>query len=318
MIGKVRLSSAKLLSPTVKELTFSALEGDFLKTFQPGSHIDINTPVGWRSYSLLDTGIDPKHYRIAVRKVDAPAGGSHWLHHHLHIGQTVEIVGPKDNFNLSKSQKKGHIMFAGGIGITPLIGIASHLVVQGKSPLIYFTFKDIKDKDLIDALIPTELREEIKVHYHYSYEQGRLDFSQLIYEQNAQDVFYCCGPTGMLDDFLSLMTEQGISDFHFERFHASRKEIVSGEMSQCSLYLKKSDLTLTVSNDKYILDALKDAGINVLYSCESGICGTCETRIIEGRVEHNDSILSPSEREKGDRAMLCTARALGKKLVLEL
>ena len=79
-----------------------------------------------------------------------------------------------------------------------------------------------------------------------------------------------------------------------------------------------SGTTVTVTPEQSVLDAVEEAGVFVLSSCREGTCGTCETVVIEGEVDHRDSILSDHEREHGDRMMVCVSRAACPRLVLEL
>lgn len=82
--------------------------------------------------------------------------------------------------------------------------------------------------------------------------------------------------------------------------------------------LVQSGITLTVPADKSILEVADDAGVNVSFSCREGTCGSCETSVVEGRVEHRDHLLSPEEREANDTMFICVSRAIGKRLVLDL
>jgi ferredoxin len=81
---------------------------------------------------------------------------------------------------------------------------------------------------------------------------------------------------------------------------------------------ESTGVTVSVQPDKSILDALFDAGVDVPSSCEQGICGTCETRIISGEVDHRDSILSDDERAANRTMMICVSRARGSRLVLDI
>lgn len=81
---------------------------------------------------------------------------------------------------------------------------------------------------------------------------------------------------------------------------------------------RTSGVTVTVPADKSILDALFDAGLDVPCSCQQGICGTCETKIVSGEADHRDSILSDEERAANKTLMICVSRAKGPHLVLEI
>ena len=64
--------------------------------------------------------------------------------------------------------------------------------------------------------------------------------------------------------------------------------------------LAQSGMTLKVSEDTSILEAVEDAGVPVMTSCEEGICGTCETAVLSGAIDHRDSVLKDEERAAGE------------------
>ena len=84
------------------------------------------------------------------------------------------------------------------------------------------------------------------------------------------------------------------------------------------IVLQKSGKSLQVPADKSILDVLIDAGLNVAYSCQQGICGTCETKVLSGIPDHRDMFLNEDEQESGAVMMVCCSRAKTPKLVLDL
>jgi ferredoxin len=104
---------------------------------------------------------------------------------------------------------------------------------------------------------------------------------------------------------------------HVERFVAKPlSEPVLNEPFE--VFLAQSGLTITVTPETSILDAVQDAGVPVLSSCGEGTCGTCETTVIEGEPDHRDSVLDPEARKAGNSMMICVSRSCTKRLVLDL
>ncbi len=89
--------------------------------FEPGSHIDLNLPNGLvRSYSLLNDSRESHRYVVAVLKDAKSRGGSKFIHEQLHVGTTLQISKPRNNFPLESSEKR-KVLVAGGIGVTPVL-----------------------------------------------------------------------------------------------------------------------------------------------------------------------------------------------------
>lgn len=88
---------------------------------------------------------------------------------------------------------------------------------------------------------------------------------------------------------------------------------------QCfEVVLQRSGITLTVPADKSILEMVEEAGVYVASACREGICGTCETVVIEGKPDHRDSVLTEDEREAGEVMLICVSRSCTSRLVLDL
>ncbi|MEQ1805405.1 MAG: 2Fe-2S iron-sulfur cluster binding domain-containing protein [Burkholderiaceae bacterium] len=84
------------------------------------------------------------------------------------------------------------------------------------------------------------------------------------------------------------------------------------------VHLAKTGQRLEVDAQTSILEALLTVGIDVPSSCQQGVCGTCETRVIAGMPEHRDMILSDAERAANNIMMICCSRALSAELTLDL
>jgi ferredoxin len=80
----------------------------------------------------------------------------------------------------------------------------------------------------------------------------------------------------------------------------------------------RSKVTLTVPPERSILSVVAEHGIDVLSSCTEGICGTCETEVIDGLPDHRDFVLTPAEREASKTMLICVSGCARGPLVLGL
>jgi len=92
----------------------------------------------------------------------------------------------------------------------------------------------------------------------------------------------------------------------------------SAEHGGFEVQLQRSGRTIAVQPGDSILDALLDAGVNVSFSCTEGVCGTCETRVIDGIPDHRDSFLSDEEKAENSKIMICCSGSKSPVLVLDL
>jgi ferredoxin len=149
-------------------------------------------------------------------------------------------------------------------------------------------------------------------------EGERFDLSSLLASPQPDTLVYCCGPSAFLDAVEEACAGWPDGSVHIERFAA--KEVVASEdaLDSFEVVCSRSGVAVTVPEGTSIFDAVEAAGVDVLGSCMEGICGTCEADVLEGTPDHRDSILSKTERERGDTIMLCVSRSLSKKLVLDV
>jgi vanillate O-demethylase ferredoxin subunit len=122
----------------------------------------------------------------------------------------------------------------------------------------------------------------------------------------------------MLDAFEAACESLGFANVHVERFRAVVNSEPSVPSGQCVVELAKSGRTMTVPKDKALLGCLLAADVEVQYSCEEGVCGTCETRIISGEADHRDSILTKSQKASNSVMMVCISRCKSDHMVLDL
>lgn len=288
-------------------------DGGTLPPATAGSHITLLLPTGLeRQYSVIAPGAALGEYVIGVKKEAAGRGGSALVHERLKVGDIVTVRGPRNNFPLFEDAPAS-LLIAGGIGVTPMIAMASRLAALGRSFELHVAFRAAEY-----AVLSQELDRLPNVHRHFDDAAGGFFPMAAVVAGAPRDAhIYCCGPTPMIDRFLECAHADGREDgsIHVEYFSAPATAPRDGSFI---VELAKSGRTLTVPPGKSILNVLQEAGISVLSSCEEGVCGACEVKVLAGVPDHRDSVLSVSERKQGKSMMICCSGAATEKLVLDL
>jgi ferredoxin len=148
-------------------------------------------------------------------------------------------------------------------------------------------------------------------------DESRLDLDALLGAAVPDTLVYACGPTRLLDAVEKLCQTWPAASLHLEHFEATHLHPPL-RAEPFEIELVDSGLTLTVPPERSVLEVIEDAGILVLSSCREGTCGTCETPVLEGIVDHRDSVLTPVEQAENRAMMVCCSRAISARLVLEL
>ncbi len=287
-------------------------EGE-LPGFTSGAHIDLHLPNGFsRSYSLTSSPEQRDRYCVGVGLDASSKGGSRYIHTQLRPGQFLQVDPPRNNFPLDESAERT-VLLAGGIGVTPILSHARRLAELGKDFVVYHAVQERSRAAFSDALEALGDR----YHLHVDAEQGAvLPLAEVVAAQPPETHFYCCGPEGMMTAFEQATADWPPEQVHVEYFVA-RKQEVSGAEQAFTLVLQQQGVELEVPPNKSMLEVLLDQGYRVPNSCRDGICGSCETRVLEGVPEHRDSVLSASERASNKTVMLCISRCQGDRLVID-
>ena len=309
---KVRLVAARYAARDTNLYEFVPVDGQPLPPVQPGAHIDIHLPNGMmRQYSLVVPGDRPSSYIVGVKRDPASRGGSRFLHDDLRLGTVLKISRPRCLFPLEELAEHT-VLIAGGIGITPIWCMAQRLQQLGASWEMHYA---TRSRD--DAAFAESLAELAPVRFNFDDEnQGQfLDLPGIVASAPAGAHFYCCGPLPMLDAFEKATAALPPNQVHVEYFSPKQAADTEGGYM---VKLARSGLEFTIPAGKTILDVLRDAGVDVPYSCEQGICGACETRIVSGEPDHRDSILTEAEQKAGQTMMICCSGSKSPELVLDL
>jgi ferredoxin-NADP reductase len=308
---QVRLRALIWEAPGVLSLELAAPDNGPLPRFEPGAHIDLTLPNGTlRQYSLCGDPNDASHYRLGIRAVTGGLSSS-FIHRTLRPGELLSVSTPRNNFSLVDAPR--YVFVAGGIGITPLIPMMRQASANKRPWTLLYCNRRSEDAPFL-AEIRT-LGGEISLH---ASEAGtRLDVAQRLGTVQKDTAVYCCGPERLMTAVEEATKAWPEGSVHFEWF-TPRSRPADETSGSFEVVCERSGLTLMVPPDKSIMAVLSEAGIEVPRSCEQGICGTCETRIISGEADHRDSILSSSERAANQSMMICVSRAKGARLVLDI
>jgi ferredoxin-NADP reductase len=294
--------------------------GGTVPDWTPGAHLEVVLPSGLiRQYSLCGDPDDRTGYRVAVLREAGGRGGSVEVHDTLRVGAVVEVRGPRNDFELVDAEE--YVLIAGGIGVTPIVSMALHLT--GRRPWrLYYGGRSRQSMAFVPELLA--LADDGAVEITPQDELGLLDLHGILAQVKDESVIYCCGPEPLLTAVQERCTELGMADrLHLERFSASAATKVA--IAECAasgdgfdVELARTGTTVRVEPGVTVLDALRSVVPDIPSSCEEGICGTCEVRVLGGMPEHHDEILSDSERETGDCMFVCVSRSRTPKLLLDL
>jgi ferredoxin-NADP reductase len=296
----------------VLTLTLAAADGSALPPWTPGAHVDLVIGEDLvRQYSLCGSPSDSSHWRIGVLHTPDSRGGSKAVHE-LAVGDTVRVRGPRNHFPLVAAPR--YLFIAGGIGITPMLPMIAEAEASGADWRLVYGGRSRSSMAFLAEIEPYGDRVTLLPQD----EAGFPDLDALLGTPESGTLVYTCGPAGLLDAVEAGCASWPSGSLHLERFAAMATEADVGGDSEFELILQRTGLTLTVPADKSVFEVCRDAGVSVVGSCLEGVCGTCETEIIEGEVDHRDSILNNEEKEANEFMMICVSRCRTDRLTLDL
>ncbi|AOE85090.1 PDR/VanB family oxidoreductase [Pseudomonas sp. TCU-HL1] len=312
---QVQITAMRLEADGVLSLELQAPDCGPLPEWTPGAHIDLLLPSGRvRQYSLCGDPEDRQRLSIGVLLEAKGRGGSREVHDSLRVGQRVAIRGPRNAFPLTTGQR--YLFVAGGIGITPILAMAREAQRAGADWQLVYGGRSRASMAFIDELLALG---GDRVAIQPADETGLLDLEEIAARAADGRHVYSCGPAPLLDALTERFKVDGLSDrLHLERFAPAAPAPGSGNGQGLTVILARSGREVAVADDQSIMQALREAGCNVSSSCEQGVCGMCETRVLAGEVEHRDMLLTDAERERHNVMMVCVSRARTPTLTLDL
>ncbi|NUS15875.1 MAG: oxidoreductase [Streptomyces sp.] len=291
----------------VVSLTLRRPDGGALPGWRPGAHVDLLLAEGLeRQFSLCGRPGD-QEWRIAVLREADGRGGSDFVHSCLAPGTPVRARGPRNHFPLEPAP--AHRFVAGGIGITPILPMLTAAAAASSDWSLLYGGRSRASMAFVEELAARHPAERVTVT------TGRLDLDGHLADLRPGELVYACGPASLLE---AVESRVPASALRLERFTAAAAD-TSADAS-FEVELARSGRVLTVPPDLSILQAVRQAGLDVLYSCAEGTCGTCETDLLAGEADHRDSVLTEAERAAGETLMICVSRCRtpGGRLTLDL
>ncbi|WP_432837738.1 PDR/VanB family oxidoreductase [Dactylosporangium sp. CA-092794] len=307
MVEQLRVESDGVLSVVLVDPA-----GGLLPVWAPGAHIDLGVPHGdpgmiVRQYSLCGDPADRFRYTVAVLREPASRGGSGYVHEVLRPGDLVEVGGPRNHFTLAPAGRYRFI--AGGIGITPILPMLAEAEARGVPWTLTYGGRRRASMAFLDRL--TAYGDRISVVPQD--ERGHPDLAALLGTPEPGTAVYCCGPAGLLDAVQAACGAWPAGAVHLERFMP--KSVDTGPDRAFDVVCARSGGQFTVAPGQSILDRLETLGVDVPNACRTGVCGSCETKILDGAPEHRDSVLAP---DADATLMVCVSRSATDRLVLDL
>lgn len=288
-----------------------------LPSFTAGSHISVHIRPGLiRQYSLCNDPQETHRYLIGVLRVEPSRGGSHAMHG-LRAGTRVQISGPRNHFPLSREACRT-LLLAGGIGVTPIIGMAEELARTGADFEMHYCTRSPDRTAFLHRIRSSTYAQRVTFHFDDGPVQEKLNLQAVLADPDRGTHLYVCGPKGFMEAVMATARQNGWpqENVHSEYF-SGRPQAVERNVP-FDVKVASTGRVVRVGCEQSALDALRSAGIDVQSSCAEGVCGTCMTRVLAGEVDHRDLFLTAEEKARNDRFLPCCSRCAGGTLLLDL
>jgi phthalate 4,5-dioxygenase reductase subunit len=306
-----RVTRAERIAEDIHLFELRDPAGGELPEFSAGAHVQVRVPNGLiRKYSLCNDPAERDRYVIAVKREVPGRGGSESMIRDVAEGSAVPVSAPANNFALTKSPA-GYLFVAGGIGITPIMAMIRQLMAAGGRFRLCYCTRTAAATAFRDELAAFELRGKVKIHHDGGDLAKALDLWPIV--EKPQGHLYCCGPRGLMQTVRDMTGHWSPSAVHFEAFTDAAE--AKPDDKPFTVRLARTGETIEVPVGITILEALRDHGLDVPSSCESGTCGTCRTRLVSGEADHRDLVLADDER--AGNIMVCVSRARSDELVID-
>jgi phthalate 4,5-dioxygenase reductase subunit len=289
-------------------------DGGELPEFTAGAHIAVRTPNGMvRKYSLCGDPAQSNRYMIAVKREHPGTGGTNNLIDEANVGDTLMVSAPQNDFELARNAKQ-FVFIAGGIGITPIRSMIHHLLAQtGKQFRLHYLTRSPDVTAFREEFGAPEFKGKVFIHHDGGVPERAFDLWPVLEERKNNAHIYCCGPRPLMESVRDMAGHWPRSALHFEAF--TEPSAPKADDTAFTVKLARANITFDVPVGTTILEASRAHGHDIPSSCESGTCGTCKCRLLEGEADHRDLVLSDEER--ATHIMVCVSRAKSPQLVID-
>jgi vanillate O-demethylase ferredoxin subunit len=314
---EVRVAGKACEAEAICSYELVRIDGAPLPPFDAGAHIDVHLGGNLvRQYSLCNPPGETHRYQIGVLRDADSRGGSQAMHDHIDTGSVLQISAPKNHFPLVEARRT--LLLAGGIGVTPILAMAEALAAKGAAFELHYSARSPERAAFKERLGAPHFAGQVHFHYDSGDAAQKLDLAGLLAAPDPGTHLYVCGPQGFIDHVLGSAKRLGwpAAQLHVEYFSAAAVD-TSGD-GAFDVKLASSGKLVTIPAGKSVIKVLAEQGVEIPYSCEEGVCGTCLTRVLEGVPEHRDMYLTEEEQAANDQFTPCCSRAKTKVLVLDL
>lgn len=315
MTIEVRVLRKTVAAEGICVFELARADGAALPAFGAGSHVDVHVPGGLvRQYSL--SNLPGGHYRIAVLREPASRGGSAGMHERVAEGDLLQISAPRNHFALRDAPRS--LLFAGGIGITPLLCMAQRLHTWGADFALHYSTRSAARTAFREELLAGPFAARVHLHHDDGPEVQKLHAAELLAQPQGDTQVYVCGPAGFIDHVMGTAKSLGwpAQQLHTEYFAAAAQD--GADDRPFEVQLTSTGQRYAVGQDQSVVQALRAQGVELMTSCEQGVCGTCLTRVLEGEPDHRDMYLTDEEKAANDQFLPCCSRACSPRLVLNI
>jgi vanillate monooxygenase ferredoxin subunit len=315
---RVEVKGKRRETAAIVSIDLGAVDGTALAAFSPGSHIDVHITENMvRQYSLLKSDLDRTHYTIGVLLTQTSRGGSRYIHQAFEPGYRFTISRPKNDFTIVEEGKRA-LLFAGGIGITPILSMAESLHAAGKHFELHYSTRSRDATAFLDRIAKSEFAKQ--VHLHCDDDNfSKMNLEQLL-SVNSDPHFhlYICGPEGYMQAVFGAATARGwpANRLHRESFGANPH--ATSDDTDFEVQVASSGAVFQVPVGRSIVSVLRENGIVIPTSCEQGLCGACLTRVVAGVPDHRDFYMNDDEHALNDLVTPCCTRSKSARLILDL
>ncbi|WP_433888436.1 PDR/VanB family oxidoreductase [Streptomyces sp. CA-111067] len=320
---EVVVTARRPVAEGVLALELARIDGAALPPFAPGSHVDLHLGDGKvRQYSLCGDPADTSRYRLGILRTADSRGGSLRVHTRIREGLFLLMSPPKNNFPLQVDA--GHtVLFAGGIGITPLLAMARELARLGRSFEVHYRVRNRERLAFADELLELAGRDRLTWYTDDDVTRGgdgshgrAFDAEDVIRRAGPAAHVYVCGPRGFMDHVEEAAWRAGAPEDRVHEENFANDVDLTG--TPFTVVAARSKVTALVEADRTIADTLREHGVQVRTSCETGVCGTCLTRVLGGDPDHRDVFQSPAQQRANTAVTLCCSRSRSPELVVDI